>query len=44
MTFRHAQVSQQDGHRLGNHRAAVVGMQRELGPLHALLGASFSDY
>ena len=38
-----AEVGEQQGHRLGGHRRAAVGVDRELAGLDALLGAGLVD-
>ena len=38
-----AEVGEQEGDRLGGHRGAAVGMQRELARLNVVLRAGFGD-
>ena len=41
--FGDAQIGQQEGHRLGTHRGAAIGMQRELAGLDVLFRATLRD-
>ena len=43
MALHHRQVRHEHGHRFGDHRTAVIGIDRELLPLDALLDAGFGN-